>query len=235
MTSPPRSTSSPTSRAPGARRPGFARARAGEAGRRGRGADPLPALRAQPADGPRTGRTSPSTSTQKYGSTPEQQASRARAIRAARRGGGLRVPQGRPRPRLQHLRCAPAAALGGRAGRAAAARPEDGAAEGVPRRGAQSADTAVLVDVAATAGLDRERGAGGARQRRVCRRSARARAALPGAGHPRGALGDHERQAPDPGRPAARAVRAGAAADGARRARRRRLNARPAARASFMQ
>ena len=56
--------------------------------------------------------------TGKYGTTPEQQAASREAIRQRGAAAWVRVPQGRARPRLQHLQCAPPAALG-RAGGAA--------------------------------------------------------------------------------------------------------------------
>ena len=75
--------------------------------------------------------------------------------------------------------------------------------------GRDPSDPAVLAAVAAEVGPGQRTHGADPGQRRVRRRSACDRAALAAPGHQLGALGGDQRPPPDPGRPAARGVRAG--------------------------
>jgi predicted DsbA family dithiol-disulfide isomerase len=153
----------------------------------------------------------------KYGKSPEDVADRQAEIRGPRRRRRLRL---RPRTRTWNTFDAHrAAALGRLEGRQRELKRALLAA--YHTRGENPGARDVLLRLAGEVGLDVESTRAVLDRRRVRRRGARAAAPLAGARHPLGAVGDRRRAPPDPGRPAGRGVRAGAARD--RRRPRRRL------------
>jgi predicted DsbA family dithiol-disulfide isomerase len=90
--------------------------------------------------------------TEKYGSTAAQQEQSREAIRQRGGCGRLHLRHGKARPHLQHLRCAPPAALGRRAG--APARAQGKAVRSLFHQGEDPSSHELLLRVAGEAGLD---------------------------------------------------------------------------------
>ena len=153
----------------------------------------LPALRTEPDDGAPRAPTRREYLIAKYGMS--ARADGANHATHPERGAAVGFTFGERAARLEHLRRAPAAALGRPRGPRTAARAEAGAAEGLPRRGAQPR----RARRAARAGRRRRPGrrarARGARQRT----SSPTRCAKPsGSGTGRHPLGAGGRDQPTP-------------------------------------